>query len=170
MIIDWCLNGGNMLKIDVEECGSVVTVSLIGELSFSYVEEFESVFKKYVKSDFNVIALDLKNVPYLDSFGISRIIKVSRFLIAGGSEFVLINMNEHIHQIFRMATFDKLFNIMTKEEFLLAYFQTEKNADNNYTEIVEAGKVHCRQNKDVKIKQMELVDDNGTTLIFLEEE
>lgn len=159
-----------MLKIDVEEKGKVVIVSLIGELSFTFVEEFESVFKKYISSEFDVIALDLKEVPYLDSFGISRIIKISRVLIAGGAEFILINMNDHVHQIFRMATFDKLFHIMTREDFLLTYIPSEKPADNNYTEIIRSGKGECRHEKEVKIRQMELIDDNGTTLIFLDEE
>ena len=159
-----------MLKIDVEEIGKTVIVSLIGELSFAYVEEFESVFKKYINSEFAVVALDLKNLPYLDSFGISRIIKISRVLIAGGSEFVLINMNDNIHQIFKMATFDKLFNIMTKEDFFMTYIPSERTADHNYTEVISEGKGCSRPKKDGEITQLELIDENGTTLVFLEDE
>jgi len=159
-----------MLTIDVREKDRAVIISLCGELSFGFVEEFENIFKKYMYSDLDVIALDLKNVPYLDSFGISRIIKISRSFIGKGTGFVLINMNESIHQIFRMATFDRIFNIMTEDDFNLTYLPSSRSADFCYTEILKKGKIPCRPVREVKITQMEFVDDNGTTLVFLEDE
>ncbi len=157
-----------MLRIDVEERDHVVIVSLTGELQFSYIDEFGALFKRYTNSKFDVIALDLKNVPYLDSFGISRIIKISRMFNTGGADFFLINLHEDVHQILRIATLDKLFNIMAGEDFALTYNLTGRAADNSYTEIIEAGKFQVRQKKNVEIKYTELIDASGITTVYLE--
>lgn len=159
-----------MLQIEVEEKDSAVVVSIAGELTLKGIEDFERAFEKYLENKPDVIALDLKHLPYLDSFGISRIIKVSRMIIAAGIDFVMINMNENIHNIFRMSTFDRLFNIMTGEEFEREYFpqdtsvilQKTAKAD-EFSESEESADNH-------KIRQVELVDNTGTTLIFLDEE
>ena len=159
-----------MLQIDIEEKDKVAVISLAGDLSLHSIEGFERTFKKYPGSDFDVIGLDLKNLPYVDSFGISRILKISRILLADGKDFVLINMNENIHQIFKMSTFDRLFKIMNGDEFEIEYLTSEVpvrhyNSDHHVDEFIES---HDSINNP-KIKQVELIDNTGTTLIFLEE-
>jgi anti-anti-sigma factor len=157
--------GNNMLQIDIEEKDRVAIISVNGELSLHSVDGFENAFKKYPASDFNVIALDMKHMPYIDSFGMSRMIKISRIFTATGKEFVIVNMNDNIYQIFKMSTFDRFFNIMTGEEFELEYLTPEipvRSYSMDYVE--EFADLH-----ESKIKQVELVDDNGTTLVFLEE-
>jgi len=156
-----------MIITGIEERNNAVIISMSGELSLSNIEEFENVFKKYTDSDFNVAALEMGHVPYLNSFGISRIIKVSRTFINNNKDFVLINMNENIHQIFRMSTFDKIFNIMSNEEFNEKYFPLEK-----HVKIIDTG--ISTEDQELKCKsvttQVELVDDNGTTLVFIDED
>jgi len=95
-----------MLKIEVEERDEAVIISLNGELSAEFIKEFDGVFNKYINSKFKVIVIDLKSMPYINSFGISRMVKISRAVIDGGRDFILINMNSNIQQIFRMTTFD----------------------------------------------------------------
>ncbi len=111
-----------MIKIDVEERENTVTITISGELSLGDIDEFDHTFKKYINSNLDVIALDLKYIPHLDSFGLSRIIKISRVFGGSGTEFVLMNMNEDIHRTFKITTFDKLFKIMTQNEFDRTYF------------------------------------------------
>ncbi len=111
-----------MIKIDVEERENIVIVCISGNLSLGDIDEFDHTFKKYNNSNLDVIALDLKYIPHLDSFGLNRIIKVSRDFGGSGTEFVLINMNEDIHKTFTTTTFDKLFQIMTQDEFDRKYF------------------------------------------------
>jgi anti-anti-sigma factor len=157
-----------MLEINFEEHKNGVIVILNGELSFSFVKEFEKVFDKYYNSEYTVAALDLKDVLYLDSFGISRIIKVSREFKTRSIDFVLINVNDNIHQILRMATFDKVLNIMSKDVFVERYFPGENSLNNSCCEIIKAEVELCSQEKKESEDHVELVDINGTTLVFLD--
>ncbi len=160
-----------MMKIDILEKEDGVIISIEGDISFTTVDTFENAYKKYMNSTLKVIALDLLNMPSLDSFGISRIIKMSRSFTENGKDFVLINMNENIHQIFRMGTFDKLFTIMSSEDFYHKYFPLHK-PDKIRKNAVRNEVINTDVQKDAakKINQIEIEDDNGTTLIFVDEE
>jgi len=158
-----------MLQIDIEEKDKVAVISLSGDLSLHSIEGFEKTFKKYPGSGFDVIGLDLKNLPYIDSFGISRILKISRILLADGKDFVLVDMNDNIHQIFKMSTFDRLFKIMTGEEFEMEYLSNEIPVRSYNADHVDEYTVSHDSLNNPKIKQVEFVDTNGTTLILLEE-
>ncbi len=158
-----------MLQIDIEEKDKVAVISICGELSLHSIQGFEQAFKKYQASDFNVIALDLKNMPYIDSFGMSRMIKISRIFLAAGKDFILVNMNDNIHHIFKMSTFDRLFNIMTGEDFELEFLTPELPVRHYSSEHVDDFIQSHDTKNNPKIKQVEFVDDNGTTLVFLDE-
>lgn len=111
-----------MLEIGFVERDDTVVISIAGELSMRTIDDFDFSFKKYVNSKFDVVALDLQHIPYLDSFGMNRIIKVSRPFVENGKEFVLINMNGAILNTFKIAAFDSLFTIMSGDDFKRKYF------------------------------------------------
>lgn len=110
-----------MPVINIEEQNNVVIIYISGEITMLTVNEIDNACKQYLNSNIKVLAFDMKNVQFIDSFGISRVIKQSKMFSSFGVEFVLINLNENIMQIFKIATFDKLFNIMTKNEFNSQY-------------------------------------------------
>jgi len=114
-----------MTEISVEQKNSIVIISISGEITMSTVNDLDNECKRFLNSDIKVMALDLKYVQFVDSFGISRIIKISKAFIGKEIEFVLINMNDNINQIFKIATFDKLFTIMTTAEFLISYHDSK---------------------------------------------
>lgn len=160
-----------MMKIAVQERDEGIIIGIEGEISFTTVDKFENTYQKYTGSAVKVIALDLIGMPSLDSFGISRIIKMSRVISESRKDFVLINMNENIHQIFRMGTFDKIFTIMSGEDFHHKYFPLHKpdNIRKNYVSSKES-KDAGNKDSSKKINQIEIEDDNGTTLIFVDDE
>jgi len=111
-----------MSEIIVEESNGAVVLYISGEITMVTVTEIDNTCKKYLDSDINVLAFDMRSVQFIDSFGISRVIKESKAFASRGIEFVLINLNDNINQIFKIATFDKLFTIMSKDEFNQKYF------------------------------------------------
>lgn len=114
-----------MLEIEIEERDNTVVICITGVLSMGTVDEFDHAFKKFVNSKLDAVALDLRNMAFLDSFGMNRIIKVSRLFAGSGTGFVLINMNDAIRNTFAITTFDKLFTIMSGDEFNRKYFPPE---------------------------------------------
>ena len=113
------------LIVNVEERDQAVIITIDGILSYNGNDEFDNSFRKYAHSKLDVIALNLKNVLYIDSFGMSRIIKVSRAFIDTRTDFVLINLSDYMLHIFKITTLDKIFKIMNDKEFLAKYFSEE---------------------------------------------
>jgi len=55
--------------------------------------------------------LDLTKLEYVSSAGLGVLLKTHKRLMGAGSGIKLINVNHHIHDIFRYSGFDKLFEI-----------------------------------------------------------
>jgi anti-anti-sigma factor len=55
--------------------------------------------------------LDLAKLEYISSAGLGVLLKTHKRLMSSGSGIKLINVNNHIHDIFRYSGFDKLFEI-----------------------------------------------------------
>ena len=56
--------------------------------------------------------LDLAKLEYISSAGLGVLLKTHKRLMGVGSGIKLINVNHHIHDIFRYSGFDKLFEIV----------------------------------------------------------
>lgn len=56
--------------------------------------------------------LDLAKLEYVSSAGLGVFLKTHKRLMGSGSGIKLINVNHHIHDIFRYSGFDKLFEIV----------------------------------------------------------
>lgn len=56
--------------------------------------------------------LDLGKLEYISSAGLGVLLKTHKRLMGVGSGIKLINVNHHIHDIFRYSGFDKLFEIV----------------------------------------------------------
>jgi len=56
--------------------------------------------------------LDLAKLQYISSAGLGVLLKTHKRLMGSGSGIKLINVNHHIHDIFRYSGFDKLFDIV----------------------------------------------------------
>ena len=59
-----------------------------------------------------VCVLDLAKLEYVSSAGLGVLLKTHKRLMGSGNGIKLINVNHHIHDIFRYSGFDKLFEIV----------------------------------------------------------
>ena len=60
--------------------------------------------------------LDLSKLDYVSSAGLGVLLKTHKRLMGVGSGLKLINVNHHIHDIFRYSGFDKLFEIVAASD------------------------------------------------------
>ena len=60
--------------------------------------------------------LDLAKLEYVSSAGLGVLLKTHKRLMGSGSGLKLINVNHHIHDIFRYSGFDKLFEIVAASD------------------------------------------------------
>ena len=56
--------------------------------------------------------LDLAKLQYVSSAGLGVLLKTHKRLMASGNGIKLVNVNHHIHDIFRYSGFDRLFEIV----------------------------------------------------------
>ena len=60
--------------------------------------------------------LDLAKLEYVSSAGLGVLLKTHKRLMGFGSGIKLVNVNHHIHDIFRYSGFDKLFEIVPADD------------------------------------------------------
>ena len=82
-------------------------VILAGRFDASQVEKAENFFSNVEKS----IIIDFGKLEYISSAGLGILLAVNKKLSDLGNHVKLVNMNEHIRDIFRYAGFDKIFEI-----------------------------------------------------------
>ena len=82
-------------------------VILSGRFDASQVEKADSFFSNVERS----VIIDFEKLEYISSAGLGVLLAVNKKLSDSGESVKLINLNEHIRDIFRYAGFDKIFEI-----------------------------------------------------------
>ena len=82
-------------------------LQLIGRFDASQVEKGKSIFNKISQTTI----LDLKDLEYISSAGLSVLLMTQKRLNQNNDELLLKNMNRHIREIFKYAGFDMIFKI-----------------------------------------------------------
>ena len=57
--------------------------------------------------------LDLSGLEYISSAGLGVLLKTHKRLMTNGQGIKLINVQHHVHDVFRYSGFDKLFEIVS---------------------------------------------------------
>ena len=98
-----------MFEIDFNDQGSVVMEGRLDAAQSPKAQEFLD----RVPGD---CVVDMLALDYISSAGLGVLLKTHKRLMATSGGLRLINVNSHIHDIFRYSGFDKLFEIETLAE------------------------------------------------------
>lgn len=80
---------------------------LIGRLDASQVPFARETMERLNGS----CVVDFGELEYISSAGLGMLLGVQKRLMETGGKLKLVNMNRHIREIFRMAGFDRIFDI-----------------------------------------------------------
>jgi anti-sigma B factor antagonist len=58
--------------------------------------------------------VDFSNLEYISSAGLGVLLKTQKRLVESGSQLKIINVNNHIHDVFRFSGFHAIFEIEVK--------------------------------------------------------
>jgi len=86
-----------------------VTIHMAGRFDFSTHRDFVSAYKEYPKGE-RYFVVDLKGADYMDSSAMGMLLQLREYG-KSDKEVCLINGNDGIREILRIANFDKLFSI-----------------------------------------------------------
>ena len=60
--------------------------------------------------------LDFSQLEYISSAGLGILLKTQKRLAESGAALKIINVNNHIHDVFRYSGFDAIFDIEARQE------------------------------------------------------
>ncbi len=87
--------------------GDSGVISLHGRFDASQVESARPFFDSITTSS----TLDLGELFYISSAGLGVLFATQKRLVDAGDALMLVNLNPHIREIFRIAGFDNIFEI-----------------------------------------------------------
>jgi anti-sigma B factor antagonist len=112
-------------RLEVEDIGDVTVVNfvdrkildeqniqIIGEQLFSLVDE----------SGRRKVLLNFKNVEYLSSAALGKLITLNKKLHAAGGKLVLCEISPTIYEVFEITKLDQFFTIQKEEQAALQTF------------------------------------------------
>jgi anti-sigma B factor antagonist len=94
-----------MLEIEITEHG---TIRLTGRLDASHADSLRDVLDGVSNS----CTLDFEHLRYISSAGLGVLFAAQRRLVDSGSGMRIKNMNPHLREVFRIAGFDHVFEIV----------------------------------------------------------
>jgi anti-sigma B factor antagonist len=93
-----------MFELTITEDGQI---HLSGRLDASQTERAKKEFDKVTRS----AVVNFKDLDYISSAGLGVLFAAQKRLKDAGQGLKLINMNQHIRDVFRYARFDLIFEI-----------------------------------------------------------
>lgn len=107
----------------IETCiqGQIKIIKVSGEVNFENYLEFGEGLLRSMKGQENIL-LDLESLGYLNSMGLSCIIKAYAYVKKDKRDFKMCSLQEHIRKLFIITKLDKMIHLYSsQEEALLAY-------------------------------------------------
>jgi len=102
------------LTITSRILSDVVIVDVVGRLSFLDVTLRERV-NEWLEEGHRAFVLNLANVPYVDSFGLGQLIKISTSIRSKGGRLILLRPTDHVRTLFQITKLNNVFNISAEE-------------------------------------------------------
>ena len=95
-----------MFEIGFSEAGTVAVAGRLDAAQAPRAQEFlDQVGEQCI--------LDMGKLEYISSAGLGVLLRTHKRLMTGGGSLKLVNVNNHINDIFSYSGFDKLFEIET---------------------------------------------------------
>ncbi|MDY6969707.1 MAG: STAS domain-containing protein [Spirochaetota bacterium] len=112
------------MRIDIYNEESLVIIKLIGRYDIEEVYDFGTLLQDQINKDFEVIALNLSELSYIDSSGIGSLIRCMNTASRKGIDFICYNLNQNIENTFKLAKIDQFISIFTEETFKEKYINS----------------------------------------------
>ena len=98
-----------MFEIERGENGEIV---FVGRLDAAQADKVQA----FLDSVDDPGVLDFARLDYISSAGLGSLLRTQKRLMASGASLRLVNVNDHIANVFRFSGFDKIFEIETASD------------------------------------------------------
>ena len=111
------------MRIDIYNEDTLVIIKMIGRYDIEEVHDFGTLLQDQINKDFEVIALNLSELSYIDSSGIGSLIRCMNTATRKGVDFICYNLTQNIENTFKLAKIDQFISIFTEENFKKKYIE-----------------------------------------------
>lgn len=103
----------NSFTIDVESRHEMTVISLAGELDLMYSERVEEQLRLSEAAEGRMIVLDLRGLTFIDSTGISVLLRAYLRAQEEGRRLVLLPGPPFVQKVFSVSGMDRFFEFWT---------------------------------------------------------
>jgi anti-anti-sigma factor len=95
------------MRIHFDYREDICVLRLEGRFRTGSGREFEETCKELLRSGTRRVVVDCKNVPYLDSTGLSFVVGLHNFLSAQNGSLELVSVNARVREILHLTRLDE---------------------------------------------------------------
>ena len=100
----------------VEERGDVVVVSPHGELDAETSRDFQDQVDELLKAGWRYFVIDLHKVPFVDSSGLSALVRLYKRVRMGEGDVGLAQVPPNVMKILQLTRLSRVFDIFSTAE------------------------------------------------------
>lgn len=108
----------NNVDISVREKGNHKIISIAGEVNLYSVSQLRKDIMSLVDESVPSLVIDMKDLTHMDSSGIALLANLQKRIKSNNGQFSMINVNNDINNVLKLAALDKFFNILETEDQL----------------------------------------------------
>src|SRR5579862_1911678 len=112
------------LTITSRIISGVVIVDVAGRLCFLDATLRERI-DEWLEEGHRAFVLNLANVPYVDSFGLSQLIIIWTSIRNRGGQVILLRPTDHLQTLFKITKLNTVFNISAEEAHAVRSAETK---------------------------------------------
>ena len=102
----------NQLELQADQIEGVLMISVVGRIDGMNAQEFHENLDKEISDSDSPVVLDLEKLSYISSAGLRSILLVAKTLQGRKTRFMLCSLPGSIKEIFEIAGFDKIINVV----------------------------------------------------------
>ena len=110
----------NKLDLQADQVEGVLIVSVTGRIDGMNAQEFHQNLDKEIGVSDNPVVLDLEKLSYISSAGLRSILLIAKTLQGRKTRFILCSLPAPIKEIFEIAGFDKIINVLESRSDAIA--------------------------------------------------
>ena len=113
-----------MVSIETRDHGSLKILKISGEFFLGQVRQVEETWNSLVADSPATVAVDCGEMTFIDSSAIGTFVKVLNNGMTLGIKLVFFDLNESIERIFSKAKLNKIFSVLSREDFERIYMKS----------------------------------------------
>lgn len=114
------------MTITTHEVDDIAVAEVKGHINFQNTQTLKELFNHLEEKNHKQIVVDLKETEYIDGFGLSVLVNLSRSIYKGGGRLTLSSLNKELKSIFNKTKLDRWFDIYDTQEEAFKSLQSGK--------------------------------------------